>query len=86
MLQTVLESIHQERLLNGLSEQQQANLYQDLSNFANYYHGGIQAYIENVKRLLQHNDVTNEYVAVEVGLMDEVLVVDSDRKRYCSWK
>ena len=67
MIHTVLESIHQERLIQNLSEQQQANLYQDLSSFENRYHGGIQAYTENVKRLLQHNDVTQEYVSVEVS-------------------
>ncbi len=72
MIHTVLESIHQERLIQSLSEQQQANLYKDLSDFDNCYHGGIQAYTENVKRLLQHNDATQEYVSVEVSRTDRI--------------
>jgi len=66
MLPSYLHSIQQEFLLDQLSDQQQQNLLEDLSSFEQKYPGGIQQYVSNVCKLVDKNDITEQYSAVEV--------------------
>ena len=66
MLSSYLRSIQQESLLDHLSEQQQQNLLEDLCSFEQTYSGGIRQYISNVCKLVDKNEITEQYTAVEV--------------------
>lgn len=88
MLSSYLRSIQQEFLLNQLSEQQQQNLLEDLLSFEQTYAGGIQQYISNVRKLVDKNEITEQYSTVEVctQLVLVVHCLDTHRRRCTGWK
>ena len=64
MLRSILHSIQQDSILDSLSQNQQYNLLQDILSFENTYRGGIQAYVNNVRRLAKQSAM--EAVSMEV--------------------
>lgn len=66
MLRSYLHSIQQDQLLDSLSPNQQNNLLQDILSFEKTYRGGIEAYVNNVRRLVKEPESSMEVVSMEV--------------------
>ena len=66
MLRSYLHSIQHDQLLDYLSPNQQNNLLQDILSFEKTYRGGIETYVNNVRRLVKEPESSMEVVSMEV--------------------
>lgn len=66
-LLSILTSIHQEYLVQSLSEDQQNVLLSDLLHFSSIYPGGIQAYVERAAHFLTPKPKASiQYYSIDV--------------------
>lgn len=83
MLRSYLHSIQQDQLLDSLSQNQQYNLLQDILSFEKAYRGGIQTYVNNVRRLVKEPESSMEAVSVEVADNTIPSRLGSEWRGYC---